>query len=104
MKKETYIINTNRGKKGDYELVLEGDLSIKNILSIKNALPDTEIRKCNVTLKLRNIEKLDLTTIQVLDAYKRKLNDNGCETVVSAILPEEIQGLITKSGLSIIFK
>jgi anti-anti-sigma regulatory factor len=104
MKQETYIISNSREKNGDYELVFEGDLGIKNIASIKKTLALIDIKECNVKLEFRNVEKLDLTTIQILDAYKRTLNSNGCKTVISTVFSEELQGLISKSGLSSIFK
>jgi ABC-type transporter Mla MlaB component len=104
MKQETYVVSNSREENGDYELVFEGDLGIKNITSIKKSLALTEFRECNVRINFRNVEKLDLSTIQILDSYKRTLNDNGCKTVVSAVFPEDLQGLILKSGLSSIFK
>jgi anti-anti-sigma regulatory factor len=103
MKQETFLISKNRDDNGNTKIVIEGDIGIKNITQIKKTLASIDIRKGTVHLDIRNAGKVDITTAQVLVAFREKLMKDGCETIVSATLTEEIHGLFTKAGLSSIF-
>jgi ABC-type transporter Mla MlaB component len=103
MKQETYIIRKSRDDNGNSRIVIEGDMGIRNITSIKNSLASMDIRGGTVDIEITNVEKLDITTVQVLAAFKEKLIKNGCKTVITATLPGEIRTLFTKAGLSGIF-
>lgn len=103
MKQKTFSLKTVK-KQSHSELVLGGDLSIKNAPAICKALAAADCAVEKIELNLRDVTRLDLTTIQTIAAFRNHLTENGCGLLISATLSEDIQKLMTNAGLAGIIK
>lgn len=77
---------------------LEGDLGIKNSEAIIEALRSLKFTANSIIISLRNIEKLDITTIQTLRAFRDYLSGRGLAVETKTDLPQEIDRLLTNTG------
>lgn len=99
MKNRTFIIKTlnNKDSKGQ-TVIFEGDLGIKNAEPIKNTLQTLKISADIVSLHLKNVEKLDITTLQIIKAFKTSLSDKNKTISMITELPQEIERLLNNTG------
>jgi hypothetical protein len=99
MKNKTFIIKTlnEDGSKAE-TLVIEGDLGIKNAEAIKSAIKSINIKMNSVKIYLKNVGKLDITTIQTIRAFSNDLGNKGKTVSLIAELPSEIERLLTNTG------
>jgi anti-anti-sigma factor len=101
MKNKSFIIKSSNNKSSNEQtLVFEGDLGIKNAVAIKNMVQSMKFSGNSVVLNLKNVEKLDITTIQTITALENSLNNQGHNTKVLLEIPEEIEKLLENSGFS----
>ncbi len=66
-----------------YHIKLEGDIAVKEIINLKHALESLNPDGSNVVIDLRNIDSYDLTSIQVLYSYRKKLADMGQSLLIN---------------------
>jgi anti-anti-sigma regulatory factor len=99
MKNRTFIIKTlnNKDSKGQ-TIIFEGDLGIKNAEAIKNTLQTIKVSSDTVSLHLKNVEKLDITTLQILKAFETNLSDKQKTINIVTELPQEIERLLNNTG------
>lgn len=97
MKSKTFNIVSSKGPKG-VTVILEGDLGIKNTEAVRNALMALKLNSDSVTFHLKNVEKLDITSIQNIRALKNNLVSQGRKVTVNAELPPEIERLLKNTG------
>ncbi len=99
MKNKTFIIKNMAGKDPKImTVVFEGDLGIKNAEDIKKTVQTLKFNADSVTLQLKNVEKLDITTIQTLRALRKSLNDKGKNVSLTSSVPQEIERLLSNTG------
>lgn len=104
MKQKTYNIRNNSGTGGNEQsLVLEGDLSIRNSPSILKALQGAKLEAETNIISLKNVEKLDITTLQLLWSLKKKIEGAGKKLVFDAELSADIRRLMANTGFSSTF-
>ena len=78
MKNKTFIIKTLNNKDSKSQtVVFEGDLGIKNAEAIKNTIQTLRFNSDTVSIHLKSVEKMDITTIQILRALNIALTDKG---------------------------
>jgi anti-anti-sigma regulatory factor len=101
MKQKTYNCRLIAGKDGKCQsLILEGDLGLRNSSAIGTFLNSAKFNSEKIIIQLRNVEKLDITTIQYLIALQHHLILNKVQTEINAELPEEITRLLGNTGFS----
>jgi len=101
MKSKTFIIKTSNDKNSKtVTVILEGDLGIKNAVAIKNSIQAIKFNTNSVVLNLKNVEKLDITTVQTINALRTALRSNGQKTELIAELPADIEKLLKNTGFS----
>ena len=102
MKNKTFIIKTLNSKdtKGQ-TLLFQGDLGIKNAIAIKDAIQVLKINTESVTIQLKNVEKLDITTIQNICALRNSLTATGKKVDVHLELFQDIERLLLNTGFKI---
>jgi hypothetical protein len=99
MKNKTFIIKTLYNKDSKSQtVVFEGDLGIKNAESIKTSVQTLKINSDSVSIHLKNVEKLDITTIQILRAMRFDLTGKGKKINIILELPHEIERLLNNTG------
>lgn len=99
MKNKTYIIKTINNKDSKSQtVVFEGDLGIKNAEVIKNTVQALRFNTDSVTIHLKSVEKMDITTIQILKAVKIALTAKGKKISMEMELPHEIERLLKNTG------
>ncbi|MGE5419009.1 MAG: hypothetical protein ACM3UT_02440 [Chloroflexota bacterium] len=99
MKTATFKISSSEVNNGEIiEIVLEGDLSIRNAAAILKSIRSLKSGYDTATLKLRNVAKLDITTLQTIRVFKNKLSAEGKNARVEADIPEETRKLLRNSG------
>lgn len=86
-----------KGSKGK-TVVFEGDLGIKNAEAIRTTVSTMKYTSDAITIHLKNVEKLDITTIQNIRALRKKLNDGGKKITIKSELPQEIERLLGNTG------
>jgi len=93
------IVNLSKGAKGQ-TVVFEGDLGIKQTEAIKNTMQTLKFNSDVITLQLKNVEKLDITTIQNIRALKNMLTSKGKQVTVISEIPQEIERLLNNTGFN----
>jgi len=93
------IVNLSKGAKGQ-TVVFEGDLGIKQTEAIKNTMQTLKFNSGVITLQLKNVEKLDITTIQNIRALKNMLTSKGKQVTVISEIPQEIERLLNNTGFN----
>ncbi len=91
------ITNLNKGSKGQ-TIVFEGDLGIKYTEAIRNTLKTLKFNSDIITLQLKNVEKLDITTIQNIRALRDALSGRGKKVTVTSELSQDIERLLLNTG------
>lgn len=103
MKTPDYRITTTEADEGHIlEIVIEGDLGLKNAGRIYKALRMLKTSCGTVNLKLKNVGRLDITTLQTVRVFRNMLSEQGKSLKAEAELGEEVQGLLRNSGFSTI--
>lgn len=99
MKHKTFNIrhSVSRDRK-TFNLILEGDLGLRNSSAIWNSLRTMELSGDEIILNLQRIDKIDITTVQGIISFCRHLENNGKSAKVIADLPQDTQRLLTNSG------
>lgn len=99
MRNKTFSIKSAINKDSKVQtLTFEGDLGIKNCESIRNTLLAIKFNNGPVTLHLKNVEKLDITSIQIIRAVRKAVASGGGNTEVRMDLSQEISRLLTNAG------
>jgi ABC-type transporter Mla MlaB component len=104
MKNKTFKFKSSiDGNMNWQEMILEGDLGIRNSLSLKKFLHTVDICCENIKINLKNIEKLDITTIQNLIAFVKFQNTQKRSAQISADLNNEYNKLLRNTGFEQFF-
>ena len=99
MKSQTFKIRNSINKKSSVQVLLfEGDLGIRNAEAILKSVQDLKFDLERVSIHLRNIEKIDLTTIQTIRALRTFLTGLGKSTDVLCDIPQDIEKLLINTG------
>lgn len=99
MKSKTYNIKNSDDRELKLQTVMmEGDLGIKNSLAVKQTIQGIKFKGETVLFQLKNVEKLDITTIQTLRAIRTALNKTGKKTKLQAELTPEVERLLKNTG------
>lgn len=104
MKHKTFSFRSSQSNSnGLHELTLEGDLGIRNAVAIRKSLDSVEFNGSSVSMKLRNVEKMDVTSIQNILAFRKTLGKKERSLNISANVTAEIQNLLKNTGLNRLF-
>jgi anti-anti-sigma regulatory factor len=99
MKPKTYNIKISDNKEpGSQTVIVEGDLSFKNAIAVKKTLHSLKLNGDTVIFQLKNVERLDITSIQSIRAIRNSLNIMGKNTHIRGELPPEIERLLKNTG------
>ena len=83
----------------EHHILLEGNLTVSNIESIKRTVLEAVQQHQNIRIQLRNVEILDLSVLQVLYALRRAAKTESKTIYLDMHLSEEIQTIVRQSGL-----
>lgn len=104
MKQKTFSIKSSvAGDMKSMDVILEGDLGIRNAAAIKKSLMAVGFQTGNITFHFRNVEKIDITTIQTFVAVSRHLQMIGKKAASAQAFPAEICELLKNTGFTSIF-
>jgi MFS superfamily sulfate permease-like transporter len=96
---KTYTVRSLKNRKKNLQTVsFEGDLSLTNSVSLHRKVKSLNIETKQVKVRLVNVEKMDVTFIQILYALKAKLEGEGVTVEVESTLPAEIENIMHNSG------
>jgi anti-anti-sigma factor len=99
MKNKTFNIKTLINKVTKVQtIIFEGDLGIKNAEAIKKVIQKIKFSDYPVTLHLKNIEKLDITSIQIIRVLRKDLIKKGGETDLILEISQNIEQLLKNTG------
>lgn len=99
MKNKTFVIKTSFNNNSKVQtLIFEGDLGINNATAIKKNIQSLKFRGDSVKIHLRHVEKIDITSIQVIRALRIVLNNMGKRSNIFSEIPEDIERLLNNSG------
>ena len=101
MKQKSFNIRNITGK-GDkaQTLILEGDLGIKNAAAMTKTLLSLKFNGEKLIFNLRKVEKLDITTIQVVRSFEKHLTDMGIKIEITSEFSDDIKKLLANTGFT----
>ncbi|MBF0627434.1 MAG: STAS domain-containing protein [Magnetococcales bacterium] len=79
-------------------LSLSGDLTIRNAAEFKEAMANAMDQSKQLELNLSEVERVDLTTIQILCAAHRSLLKKGKTLSISGNLPSALRETVQQAG------
>jgi ABC-type transporter Mla MlaB component len=83
-------------KAGGMHLILKGDLTVQHCQALKENLKTLLAARGEVKISMQAIQSIDVTTVQLLSAFRKNLTGVSLEI----IWPEgPINELITKTGI-----
>lgn len=103
MKTESFSITTSGINVTDKQVILEGQLIIKNAASIKKGLLSAFDSSQNVTLVFKNVIKVDLSVLQLLVALQNSAAIHNKKLSIDSELTDSVKSVLLNSGLQKIF-
>lgn len=85
---------------GTTNLTLQGKLNVVHIIELQQELQKATKGSKKIKITLSKVEDADITAIQLLKAFENTCQANKIETTFQLNLPEDIETLFTKAGLS----
>jgi anti-anti-sigma regulatory factor len=99
MKNKTFNIRTLIDKDlKEQSVIFEGDLGLNNAEAIKKTIQTLKLNGEAFTIHLKNVEKLDITLIQIIKALRIALFNKGKKTKILSELPQDIERLLKNTG------
>ena len=96
---KTYTVRSLKNQKKNLQTVsFEGDLSLKNSISLYKKVKSLKITTDHLNVQLNNVEKMDVTFIQIIYALKAKLEGEGVTVEVDSTLPGELKNIVHNTG------
>lgn len=92
-------ISPKRASKKGNTLYLTGDLTIANSAYIKEELIKALNKYSLLNLEIDEVERLDLSVLQLIYAFRRAASSSGKEVNLGINLPEDMHQLVRLSGL-----
>lgn len=101
MKTKDFTITTKKNRKGSLRTIyLEGELSLKNAVSIWRKLKSIKRDVNSYELILKQVGNLDLTMIQQLYAFMKQVEKEGASCCLTATLDRDQMAMISTAGFS----
>ncbi|MBF0270700.1 MAG: STAS domain-containing protein [Magnetococcales bacterium] len=79
-------------------LSLTGDLTIRNAADFKEAMANAMYQSNHLELNMSEVERVDLTTLQILCAAQRTLLKKGNTLTISGTLPSALRETVQQAG------
>lgn len=89
-------------KKGN-TLHIKGELTVANASFIKDEMIKALNKYSLISLSVDEVERLDLSVLQLIYAFQRAARSSGKEVSVNVSLPDDILVLVRQSGLEKVF-
>ncbi len=102
MSKKNKNIKITQKNKETVVLDFSDNLTIDEAISIKESLSETMGKGENILIKGKKINNIDLTFVQLLKSFERTCIKEGKNISIDLELPEEIQALLTNSGIQLL--
>jgi ABC-type transporter Mla MlaB component len=100
MKSKTFKINKEATKNSQsVRVTLSGELSIQNIVDIKDELISLLEKYDQVSIETKQVESFDIACVQIFYALSRSAAHLNKEISYKITLPAEIENVINHSGL-----
>lgn len=96
-------ISPKRASKQGNTLYVSGDLTVGNAAYLKEELIKALGKYSLINLEIDEVERLDLSVLQLIYAFQRAALSSGKEVQIGMNLPEDIQQLVRLSGLDKIY-
>jgi len=92
-------MSPKRASKKGNTLLLSGDLTIANADYIKQELMKALEKYTVIKLEIDEVERLDLSVLQLIYAFRRAALSSGKEIHVKVNLPDDVEQMVRLSGL-----
>jgi ABC-type transporter Mla MlaB component len=92
-------ISPKKASKKGNTFLLTGDLTIANANYIKQELMKALEKYAVIKLEIDEVERLDLSVLQLIYAFRRAALSSDKEIHVSINLPEDVEQMVRLSGL-----
>ena len=96
---DSYSINKEKNNE-ILEITLDGVLNLDNIVEIKNTLSELDVVENNVKIIIKS-QNLDLSFVQVIKVFKRKLEELNKNIEVKLEVPQNVSELLGTVGIKI---
>jgi anti-anti-sigma regulatory factor len=94
-------LEKGKGKiEGAVLLTLQGELTIDNAAAVRKYLLDSLAKHKKFTVRISNVENIDLTIIQLLQRFAWDAKELGKEVDFDFKLNEEFHSLIQRAGFN----
>jgi hypothetical protein len=96
-----YIIRTQKDKStGNLSIVIEGDAGINQIEQLRNKIDSLKAGFKEVNVELRNLNSFDLSTFQMLYAFRSSLNSQNIPVKIQTDLKGELRNIAINTGMA----
>ncbi|MCK5823175.1 MAG: STAS domain-containing protein [Bacteroidales bacterium] len=97
------LIQNSDKKNKISNIEIQGNLTIKNSDSLKKKLIESEEKYNELNITLKDIEKIDVSAIQLFYSLKKNCNEKNKKIIFNTHFSDEISELLKHSGLDKIF-
>jgi hypothetical protein len=95
----TFNVHSRFDKKSKTQvLLLEGEFGLKYIDRIKSRIDSIHFDSSKITIELKDINSIDLSTIQLVYSLKKTLCDKGKTVNIISEIPEDIIPVLRNTG------
>lgn len=81
-------------------MVFEGTLTLTNSKEIKETLEKQKQDYSKIALTVKNVAGLDVSFLQIIESYRRSIEENGGRVKISMDLPYDLKTLLSNAGIS----
>lgn len=97
--KDYVVSKITTNSDGNGELVLSGQLVVKNAAKIKSDLEKLKVKTSKLVCLLKDVEDFDTSMAQLLKAFSNKHEANNVDVLFDYQLNNDLTVLVTRSGI-----
>jgi len=81
------------------KMVFEGALTLSNANEIKKILEEQKQEFSQIALMVKNVAGLDVSFLQIIESWKKSLENNGGKVKIQMDLPYDLKTLLSNAGI-----
>ncbi|MFW5759098.1 MAG: STAS domain-containing protein [Bacteroidota bacterium] len=82
------------------KMVFEGALTLSNASEIKKILKEQKQEFTQIALMVKNVVGLDVSFLQIIESWKKSLENNGGKVKIQMDLPYDLKTLLSNAGIT----
>jgi anti-anti-sigma factor len=103
MKRELIKMTLTEKGEGIAGVTLSGELTVRSAEEFKSKMLSLIDQYSILDLSVEGITAMDLSGVQIIEAFKKTIQQKGKRFTLVTVLPEELQLLLARAGVKEIF-